>query len=45
VQLCRGLSFGTLGGEAALAHLAYLCAVIVLGYLGARWAYRRQLHD
>lgn len=45
VQLCRGLAFGTLGGAAALAHVVYLVTVIVLGYIAARWAYQRQLHD
>jgi len=45
VQLCRGLTLGTLTAGPALAHLAYLCAVIGLGYWAARVAYRRKLHD
>ncbi|HEV2633782.1 MAG TPA: ABC transporter permease [Actinocrinis sp.] len=45
VQLCRGLTLGTLSGAAALEHTAYLVGVVVLGYAGARWAYRRRLHD
>jgi Nod factor-specific ABC transporter NodJ protein len=45
VQLCRGLSLGTLSPGAALLHTGYLCAVCAAGLITARAMYRRHLHD
>jgi lipooligosaccharide transport system permease protein len=45
VQLCRGLTLGTLTPGAALLHTGYLFAVCVLGLVAARAMYRRHLHD
>ncbi len=45
VQLCRGLTFGTLGAGAAAEHVGYLLVVTVAGYVFARRAYAARLHD
>jgi lipooligosaccharide transport system permease protein len=45
VQLCRGLSLGTLSPGGALLHTGYLCAVCAVGLITARAMYRRHLHD
>ena len=45
VQLCRGLTLGTLTVGGALLHTGYLCAVCAAGLLTARAMYRRHLHD
>src|SRR5260370_1250921 len=43
VALCRDLLLGTAGGPSAIAHLAVLCAYIVVGLLLAGVTYRRRL--
>ena len=45
VQLCRGLTLGTLTPAAAALHVGYLVAVAASGYVLARAAYARGLHD
>jgi lipooligosaccharide transport system permease protein len=45
VQLCRGLTLGTLTAGGALLHTGYLCGACGLGLLAARAMYRRHLHD
>ncbi|MBR7837348.1 ABC transporter permease [Actinospica durhamensis] len=45
VQLCRGLTFGTLSAPAAAEHVGYLLAVTAAGYAFARHAYAARLHD
>jgi lipooligosaccharide transport system permease protein len=45
VQLCRGLTLGTLTAQGAAEHVGYLLAVAVAGYVAARYAYTRRLHD
>jgi lipooligosaccharide transport system permease protein len=42
VTLCRDLTLGTVSWD-DLAHLAYLCAFVVVGLLAARWTYARRL--
>jgi lipooligosaccharide transport system permease protein len=43
VELCRGLTLGTIGAVAALGHVAFLLAFIVAGYAFAVVAFRRRL--
>lgn len=43
VELCRGLTLGTLGGLAALGHVAYLVVLGVAGFAAALVTYRRRL--
>jgi lipooligosaccharide transport system permease protein len=43
VDLCRGLTLGTIGAPAALGHAAYLLAWAVAGFLVAQQTYRRRL--
>jgi lipooligosaccharide transport system permease protein len=43
VDLCRGLTLGTIGAPAALGHAAYLLAWAVAGFLVAEQTYRRRL--
>jgi ABC-type polysaccharide/polyol phosphate export permease len=45
VELCRSLSLGTVTGSGAVIHVGYLLAVIGLGFVLARRAYRRHLHS
>jgi lipooligosaccharide transport system permease protein len=44
VELCRGLTLGTVEAAPALGHVAYLLAWTVGGFLLARRSYRRRLH-
>jgi lipooligosaccharide transport system permease protein len=43
VDLCRGLTLGTIGAPAALGHAAYLLAWAVAGFAVAEQTYRRRL--
>ena len=43
VTLCRQLTLGDVELWGALGHLAYLLAVIAVGYAAARYTYRRRL--
>ena len=43
VALCRGLVLGHVGVAAAAAHLGYLVALVVVGYVLATGTYRRRL--
>jgi lipooligosaccharide transport system permease protein len=43
VDLCRGLTLGTIGPLPALGHAAYLLAWGVGGLIAAEWTYRRRL--
>ena len=43
VDLCRGLTLGTIGGPLAAAHVAYLLALAVGGVALARITYSRRL--
>jgi lipooligosaccharide transport system permease protein len=44
VELCRGLSLGTLTAGDALVHVAYLTVLTVVGLVAGRLTYRRRLH-
>jgi lipooligosaccharide transport system permease protein len=43
VDLCRGLTLGTIGAPLALVHVAYLLALIGAGIVAARVTYSRRL--
>jgi lipooligosaccharide transport system permease protein len=43
VDLCRGLTLGTITWPLALTHVAYLCAWAVVGLLLALYTYRKRL--
>jgi lipooligosaccharide transport system permease protein len=45
VDLCRGLTLGTIGGARAVGHVAYLIAWIVCGLSVAYANYRRALRE
>jgi lipooligosaccharide transport system permease protein len=43
VDLCRGLTLGTIGWAAALGHAAYLLAWAAVGLFAAQRTYTRRL--
>ena len=43
VTLCRQLTLGDVELLAALGHTAYLLAFITVGYVAARYTYRKRL--
>jgi lipooligosaccharide transport system permease protein len=43
VDLCRGLTLGTISAAAAVGHVAYLLAWVVGGLAVASWGYRKRL--
>lgn len=43
VTLCRELTLGDVGLWTGLGHVAYLVAVISIGYVAARYTYRKRL--
>jgi lipooligosaccharide transport system permease protein len=43
VAVCRGLVLGRIGAAAAGAHLAYLVALVAVGFVLAIGTYRRRL--
>jgi lipooligosaccharide transport system permease protein len=45
VDLCRGLTLGTLGPDAVAGHVAYLVALVGLGLTVARRTYARRLRS
>jgi len=44
VQLVRGLTLGQLDSSIAMMHLIYLLALVVAGFLAARYTFRRKLY-